>query len=775
MSKINNIWEKYNKIEIIGSGKFGDVYKAKIGNQYVIIKKINKLKINKKQLLEVTEILKKIESDNLVKLIERIEIENSFYIINEFCHLNLQEYLNRRKEALSIEEIKELLIDLNKGFKVMNKNNIIHGDISLSNILLSLNKNNINKVCFKISDFGLSDINQEDFISINVLKGSCQFIPPECLKGKKINNKGDIWSLGILIYYLLFKQYPYNGTEIQILKQIESNKKLNVINDKLLDDLLKKMLNPNIDKRINWEEYFNHPFFNNNNVINNLPFFNMTCSQHSKNFYGYCSDCKCNICELCDHNSHNFIPFYQISFNQNEINQINNLSQLINNKLEQFIKIKKNIEELINKIKSIKGNSSIYEKDKNNNYKQYLIDYLEVLTKKIEINEDLININFAPIKKENNIKCEYDIKKGKDDKDNYLIQRIINSYEETKRNNSWLEEESPNNEKEIKDNCEMYLNNKKIDFSYKYKFPKDEKYKMQIFFKKPLSNTNYMFFDCNKLTSLNLSNFNSNYVKNMRSMFYNCRSLTSLNLSDFYTNNVKDMNEMFYGCLSLTSLNLSDFNTDNVKNMSGMFYKCSSLTSLNLSNFNTNNVKHMSGMFRDCSSLSSLNLSNFNTNNVNNMSCMFSGCYYLTSLNLSNFSTNNVNNMSFIFSNCRSLTSLNLSHFNTANVKDMSGMFYGCSSLTSLNLSNFNTNNVYNMSGMFRDCSSLTSLNLSNFNTNNVKDMNNMFCDCRSLTSLNLANFNTINVEYMENIFKNLNRKCEIISKDEKMISEKNK
>ena len=689
---------------------------------------------------------------------------------------NTSEYLNMRKKAFRIEEIKELLTDLNKGLKVMNENKIIHGDIKPSNILLSLNKNNVNKICFKISDFGLSKLNEN--IKSKSVTGTSQFLSPECLKGQRISDKSDIWSLGILIYYLLFKKYPYVGTEYEIITQIESNKQLDIINDKLLDDLIKKMLNPNINKRINWEDYFNHPFFinnNNNNNSINLPSFNMICNKHSKNYYGYCSDCKCNICELCNHNSHNIIPFYQISFNQNEINQINNLSQLINNKLDQFINIKKNIEEIINKIKSIKGNSSIYEKDKNNNYKQYLIDYLEVLTKKIEINEDLININFAPIKKENNIKCEYDIKKGKDDKDNYLIQRIINSYEETKRNNSWLEEESPNNEKEIKDNCEMYLNNKKIDFSYKYKFPKDEKYKMQIFFKKPLSNTNYMFFDCNKLTSLNLSNFNSNYVKNMRSMFYNCRSLTSLNLSDFYTNNVKDMNEMFYGCLSLTSLNLSDFNTDNVKNMSGMFYKCSSLTSLNLSNFNTNNVKHMSGMFRDCSSLSSLNLSNFNTNNVYNMSCMFSGCYYLTSLNLSNFNTNNVNNMSFIFSNCRSLTSLNLSHFNTANVKDMSGMFYGCSSLKSLNLSNFNTNNVYNMSGMFRDCSSLTSLNLSNFNTNNVKDMNNMFCDCRSLTSLNLANFNTINVEYMENIFKNLNRKCEIISKDEKMLSEKNK
>ena len=49
------------------------------------------------------------------------------------------------------------------------------------------------------------------------------------------------------------------------------------------------------------------------------------------------------------------------------MNQINNLSKTINKKLEQFIEIKSNIEELINKIKSIKGNSSVYENDQNNN------------------------------------------------------------------------------------------------------------------------------------------------------------------------------------------------------------------------------------------------------------------------------------------------------------------------------------------------------------------------------------------------------------------------
>ena len=150
MLKLNNIWDKYKKIEIIGLGAFGDVYRGKINKEYVAIKEIKKLKTEEKKFVEETEIMQKIESDNSVKLIERVETEDSFYIISELCDLSLEEYLNKRKESLSIEEIKELLIDLNKGLKVMNNYNVIHGDIKPSNILLSLNKNNVNKLCFKI-------------------------------------------------------------------------------------------------------------------------------------------------------------------------------------------------------------------------------------------------------------------------------------------------------------------------------------------------------------------------------------------------------------------------------------------------------------------------------------------------------------------------------------------------------------------------------------------------------------------------------------------------
>ena len=73
---------------------------------------------------------------------------------------------------------------------------------------------------------------------------------------------------------------------------------------------------------------------------------------------------------------------------------------------------------------------------------------------------------------------------------------------------------------------------------------------------------------------------------------------------------------------------------------------------------------------------------------------------------------------------------------------------------------------------MFYWCSSLTSLNLSNFNTNNVTNMNHMFQYCSSLTSLNLSNFNTNNVTDMSWMFSGINKDCNLICKDKKILKE---
>ena len=51
-------------------------------------------------------------------------------------------------------------------------------------------------------------------------------------------------------------------------------------------------------------------------------------------------------------------------------------------------------------------------------------------------------------------------------------------------------------EKEIKENCEIYLNNRKIDFCYEYEFEKVDKNEIKIISKTPLISTNWVLFDC---------------------------------------------------------------------------------------------------------------------------------------------------------------------------------------------------------------------------------------------------------------------------------------
>jgi len=190
----------------------------------------------------------------------------------------------------------------------------------------------------------------------------------------------------------------------------------------------------------------------------------------------------------------------------------------------------------------------------------------------------------------------------------------------------------------FKENIEIYVNENKIKFEFKYKMKELKEIKVKFTFRnRIMKKTSFMFYECKHLKSIDLSKFNTNNVTNMSNMFRGCSSLNSIDISKYNTYNVTDMSNMFRGCSSLKSIDLSKFNTNSVTDMSGMFSSCSSLNSIDLSKFKTNNVTNMSRMFRGCSSLKSIDLSKFNTNNVTNMSGMFSFCSSLNSIDLSSY------------------------------------------------------------------------------------------------------------------------------------------
>ena len=153
---------------------------------------------------------------------------------------------------------------------------------------------------------------------------------------------------------------------------------------------------------------------------------------------------------------------------------------------------------------------------------------------------------------------------------------------------------------------------------------------------------------------------------------------------------VGPMTGLFAFCKKLTSLDLSSFDTSNTGSMRWMFWFCEKLTSLDLSNFDTSKTGRMTSMFANCSSLTSIDVSSFDTSNVTDMSDMFGGCYSLTSLDLSSFNTSKVTNMSGMFSGCYSLTSLDLSNFDVSKVELTTAMFKYCTNLQTLDISSWN-------------------------------------------------------------------------------------
>ena len=287
----NNYENFYIKGEKIGEGGFGSVYKAtKIDTgEERALKIISKTAFNTSVYniseQSYTSFLRNIKNEvnnmsiaeginkdnqNTVGLYEYFDMRNEFVIIMELCDTSLGHILNEKiikKKKFEINEILEILLQLNKTFKIMVKNRVAHRDLKLDNILLKKNEKGQN--IWKLIDYGVSKQLPNLSLEYTTFVGCICYIAPEILEEKPYTNKCDLWSLGIIIYCLCFLEPPYNGKTFFALKnQIKNSGKkvLKKIGNNDLDDLINKLLESDPNNRISWEEYFNHPFFKNNKI-----------------------------------------------------------------------------------------------------------------------------------------------------------------------------------------------------------------------------------------------------------------------------------------------------------------------------------------------------------------------------------------------------------------------------------------------------------------------------------------------------------------------------
>ena len=553
-----NYEDYYERIDVIGAGGYGCVYKGreKETNELIAIKimEIEKITGNLLSKYEIEEIEEQLnlciegfiqefenmkicskDNENSVKCYKFFNNKDNFIIIMELCDQNLLQFLNNRlkdkKKGFNSEEIYEIMEQLNNTFKIMKEKNIIHRDLKLENILIKYDDKEHKKYKIKLSDYGCS----KRLISLSrnciTHAGTVEYMSPEVLNGGEYNYKCDLWSIGIIIYRLLFGKSPFIGeTEVALLNKINKlgNKNLKKTEDEDLDDLIKKLLEKDPIKRINWDEYFNHPFFKYKNKINLIYYVE---EDGIYNIFGkkFVENNKINIELIINGKKNELVNTYILKKGKNKIQLI------IKNKIKDL----EGMFEYCNTLKNINGLKHLDTKE---------IKNFSGMFWGCSSLSDINGLENWNVSNGNNF--------------SYMFYKCSS----------------------LKDINE--LKNWNVSNG---------------------NNFSYMFYECSSLSNITgLENWDVSNGNKFSYMFHDCISLKDLNgLENWKVTSGKDFIGMFSRCSSLSNINgLKNWNFSNGKNLECMFYKCSSLSDINgLKNWNVSDEDDYSCMLDGCSSL----------------------------------------------------------------------------------------------------------------------------------------------------------------------------
>ena len=217
-----NYINQYEILEFIKSGGYGEVLlaKNKITNKKVSIKKIDLNGFSTEELYSISRealYLSSLQHKNIIKIYGSFAYKNYLYNVMEYAEGGELTQLIRSNEELSENRIKDIFKQIYEGVQFIHENEVIHRDLKPNNILF-LDKEKTHVV---IIDFGISGI--ANGRSREIIKaGTIKYIPPEMTSGDHFqsSSKIDIWALGVILYLMNFKIFPFDGNDNDVMEKI---------------------------------------------------------------------------------------------------------------------------------------------------------------------------------------------------------------------------------------------------------------------------------------------------------------------------------------------------------------------------------------------------------------------------------------------------------------------------------------------------------------------------------------------------------------------------
>jgi len=202
---------RYEILEVLGVGGMAVVYKARCHR----LNRLVAVKILKDDYLEDAEFRRRFHSEsqavamlshsNIVSIYDVSTTDDADYIVMELIDgITLKQYMEK-KGVLNWKETLHFAIQIAKALEHAHSRGIVHRDIKPHNVMVLKNGS------VKVTDFGIARVMSEGNTLTKEALGSVHYISPEQAKGGRVDNRSDIYSLGVVLYEMMSGRPPYDG------------------------------------------------------------------------------------------------------------------------------------------------------------------------------------------------------------------------------------------------------------------------------------------------------------------------------------------------------------------------------------------------------------------------------------------------------------------------------------------------------------------------------------------------------------------------------------
>lgn len=212
IAKGQKINDRYEIIRSIGEGGMANVYLA----YDVILDRKVAVKVLRGDLAEDEKFVRRFQREaiaasslnhpNIVEVYDVGEDDGKYYIVMEYVDGKTLKSLIKKRGALTLPEVVDIMLQLTSAIAHAHESYIIHRDIKPQNVII------LEDGRVKVMDFGIAaQLNSNDLTQTNSVMGTVYYLPPEQANGSAATIKSDIYSLGILMYELVTGRVPFKG------------------------------------------------------------------------------------------------------------------------------------------------------------------------------------------------------------------------------------------------------------------------------------------------------------------------------------------------------------------------------------------------------------------------------------------------------------------------------------------------------------------------------------------------------------------------------------